>query len=524
MANRTFGWIQDAGKLSNLKRIVSDFIEYGRMDSLTSQRTISDSLGIGRWANETYLRLCEALGFVEYDREYDDFVITDLGRKLSQSNKNDEKNILTEALLSYPPACRVLQLLRDSSEPLTKFEIAQKLGFVGESGFVTIGLNRYIEMFHNSKDKNKIKSNKESTLDKYARMIANYLIELGLVQKATKKLNYGSFQAQTPHTYEITERGMQAYTRTLGKSTSKKIYKNVSYEMLASRAQIGNETLRTRRALILDVLNQKKNKMLNYKKINEYLLKNNSSISKADFIDDIIKLQNLGLLIETIGDSIVLKENINLNIPIFHTQDEIIKKEIKKIIDYVIYNTKNLDQNLIEKIIEQSFSGRKYCKEFEDSVFELYNKVIGFEGIKLGGVGNREPDSLLWYRASNNNDSYGLIVDAKAYSKGFRINTNSSRQMNDYIYTFVNKLQVEYKINRSHYHWVSSKYIGNGDIEDFAENVQNMYSFESKGSIISISNALLLADKIRVNRNFKKLESLITIQREILQKDIEIFF
>ncbi|MDO7253165.1 restriction endonuclease FokI C-terminal domain-containing protein [Helicobacter sp. faydin-H76] len=197
---------------------------------------------------------------------------------------------------------------------------------------------------------------------------------------------------------------------------------------------------------------------------------------------------------------------------------------MKKTIDYVIDNTKNLDQNLIEKIVEQSFSGQKYCKEFEDSVFDLYNKVIGFEGIKLGGVGNTEPDSLFWYRASNDDDSYGLIVDAKAYSKGFRINTNSSRQMNDYIYKFVNKLQDEYKINRSHYHWVSSKYIGNGDIEDFAENVKNMYFFESRGSIVSISNALLIADRIQTHRDFKKLESLMAIQREILQKDIEMLF
>ncbi|PAF53677.1 hypothetical protein BKH42_04990 [Helicobacter sp. 13S00482-2] len=524
MANRTFGWIQDAGKLSNLKGIVSDFIQYGRMDSLASQQSISLSLGIGRWANETYLRLCEALNFVQYDREYDDFVVTDLGRELSQSGKDNEKSILTEALLSYPPACRVLQLLRDSPEPLTKFEIAQKLGFVGESGFLTIGLNNYIKMYHNSKDKNKIKSNKESTLDKYARMIANYLIELGLVQKATKNLKYDGFEAQTPHTYQITERGIQAYTKTLGKSTSKKIYKNVSYEMLASRSQIGNKILRMRRALILDILNQKKNQLLSYEKINEYLLKNNSNISRADFISDIAKLQNLGLLIEIIGDYIVLKENINLNIPIFYMQDEIIKKEIKNNINYVIDNTKNLDQNLIEKIIEQSFSGQKYCKEFEDSIFELYNKVIGFEGIKLGGVGNREPDSLMWYRASIDDDSYGLIVDAKAYSKGFRINTNSSRQMNDYIYTFANKLQDEYKINRSYYHWVSSKYVGNRDIENFAENVRNMYSFESKGSIVSISNALLLADRFQIHRDFKKLESLIAIQREILQKDIEILF
>lgn len=523
MASRTFGWVQDAGSLFKIKPIMVEYVQYERMNNLDTQQLISNSLGVGRWANETYLRLCEALGFIEYDREYDDLVISNLGKKLALSNEHEEKEILEEAILSYPPVCRVLQLLKDSSEPLSKFEIAEKLGFVGESGFVTFGLNNFIRIYHDATNKNKIKSNKESTLDKYARMIANYLIELGMVEKATKTLIYGSYKAETPHTYQITEKGIQSYTKTLGTSTSRKIQKNVSFEMLSSGKQTGNKILRKRRALILDIMNQKKGKLLTYEKINEYLQKNSSNISIEDFKQDIIKLQNLGLMIENISDSVVLKENINLNIPIFATQDERIKKEIQKTITYVVDKTQNLDENLIEKIIEQSFSGKKSCKEFEDSIFKLYSETIGFEGIKLGGIGNREPDSLFWYKVHNDEDNYGLIVDAKAYSKGFKINTSSSRQMNDYIYKFYNKLQEEHGLNRSHYHWVTSKYIGNGDIEYFAENVRNMYSFESKGSIISISNALLIADKIQSNRDFKKLESLMSIEREILETDIEVF-
>ncbi|MDX4028688.1 restriction endonuclease FokI catalytic domain-containing protein [Aliarcobacter skirrowii] len=523
MASRTFGWVQDAGKLFKIKPIIIEFIQYERMNNLDTHQLISKSLSIGRWANETYLRLCEALGFIEYDREYDDFVITDLGKKLAFSTEQQEIEILEEAILTYPPACRILQLLKDSSEPLSKFEIAQNLGFVGESGFTTFGLNNFIRIYHTSTNKSKIKSDKESTLDKYARMIANYLIELGMVEKTKKKLVYSIYEAETPHTYQITEKGIQAYTKTLGRSTSKKIQKNVSFEMLSSRKQFGNEILRERRALILDIMNQKKGKLLTYDRINEYLQKNSSNISIEDFKQDIKKLQNLGLLIENIGDTVVLKENINLNIPIFATQDEKIKKEIQKTITYVVDKTQNLDENLIEKIIEQSFSGQKLCKEFEDSIFKLYNETIGFEGIKLGGIGNREPDSLFWYKVRNDEDNYGLIVDAKAYSKGFKINTSSSRQMNDYIYKFYNKLKEEHGLNRSHYHWVTSKYIGNGDIEYFAENVRNMYSFESKGSIISISNALLIADKIQSNRDFKKLESLMSIEREILETDIEVF-
>ena len=117
--------------------------------------------------------------------------------------------------------------------------------------------------------------------------------------------------------------------------------------MLSSRKQFGSEILRERRALILDIMNQKKGKLLTYDKINEYLQKNSSNISIEDFKQDIEKLQNLGLLIENIGDTVVLKENINLNIPIFSTQDEKIKKEIQKTITYVVDKTQNLDENLI---------------------------------------------------------------------------------------------------------------------------------------------------------------------------------
>lgn len=521
MASRTFGWIQDAGKLSNLKKIVVDFVNHEKMNSIESQEVIGSSLGIGRWADQTYLRLCEALGFIEYDREYDEFIISELGKKLAFSTKDlEEKEILTNAILAYPPACRVLQLLKVSEEPLSKFEIAKKLGFTGEQGFPTYGLNNYIRAYHDAKIKSKIISNNESTLDKYARMIAGYLIELGLAEKAKKTLKFDTYKAETPHAYQITALGIQAYTRTLGKSTSLKISKNVSYEMLASGKQTGSKILRKRRALILDILNVKKGKLLSYNVINEYLNKNNCNISLEDFNSDIQKLKNLGLQIENISDKVTLREKIHLNIPIFASEDEKIKKEIQQTIDYVKTRTSYIDESMIERVVEESFSGIKYCKEFEDSIFKLYSEVIGFEGIKLGGIGNTEPDSLFWYKVSDNTRSFGLIVDAKAYSKGFKINTSSSRQMNDYIYKFTNLIQKDHGINRSHYHWVTSKYVGKGDIEEFAKNVKNMYSFESKGSIVSISNALLIADKIHYSQKYVNLENILTLGREIVEKDL----
>lgn len=520
MSNKTFGWIQDAGKLSNLKIIVKAFIDYEYMSSIDSQKLIGNSLGIGRWADETYLRLAEALGFIEYDREYDEFIISDLGKNLANSSEEEEPSFLLNAILSYPPACRILELLKKSSEPLSKFELAEKLGFTNEDGFPTFGLNNYIRAYHDATNKNQVKSNKESTLDKYARMIANYLIELGLVEKAEKRLTFGIYEAETPHTYQITAKGIQAYTKSLGKSTSVKIIKNVSYEMLASRKQVGSSILRQRRSLILEFLNKKKGKIVSDEDVSKYLIKNNSATSSLDIKEDIVKLQNLGLQIDIIGASIILKENINLNIPIFTSQSEQIKKEIIKTVDLIKSKTTLIDDAFIEKIVTESFSGKVKSKEFEDSVFQLYNESIGFEGIKLGGIGSREPDSLFWYKISGGGDGYGLIVDAKAYSKGFKINTSSARQMNDYIYNFTKKIQDDYSVDRSHYHWVTSKYMGNNDIEDFAKAVKNMYSFESFGSITSITNSLIMADKMSQYKNFEALEKILTVGREIQEIDL----
>jgi len=519
---KTFGWIQDAGKLSNLKKVMRELIKLGSLSSVESQKVFGETLNIGRWADETYIRLAEALGFTEYDREYDEFIITPLGKELAISTKSSEIEILSIALLSYPPACRVLQLLKDSNEPLSKFEIAENLGFVGESGFTTFGLNNYIRAYHDAPkdEKNKIKSNKESTLDKYARMITNYLIELGWAEKATKVLVYGKYRAETPHTYEVTTRGIEALTKCQGKSRYSKIMKNVSYEMLSSRKQAGSKILRDRRALSLEFMNKRKGKLLSYEDIQKYLSKNNSEITDIDLGDDLKKLQNLGLMIETVGKSVILKENINLNIPIFTTHTKEIQKEIQKLVDDLKKLPLSIDDGFMEKIITEAYSGKDKCKEFEDSVFELYRDSIGFDGIKLGTVGSREPDSLYWYKVEDVKDSYGLIVDAKAYSKGFKINTNSSRQMNDYIYSFTKKLEVDQGVSRSHFHWVTSKYIGKNDIEDFSKNVRNMYDFTSLGSIVGVSNALIMANEMKKKKDFLKLEKVLTLGREITVEDI----
>jgi len=291
--------------------------------------------------------------------------------------------------------------------------------------------------------------------------------------------------------------------------------------MLASRKQSGNKFLRDRRALLLEFLLKKINSFVKFEEVEKYVKKNNSEITEEEFQIDLQGFINIGLQITKIGTKVALNENLNLNFPIFKENKKLIDKQVSKLIKNVSSTSKNIRKEFISKIITEAFSGKQLCKEFEESVFLLFNDLIGFEGIKLGGHFQREPDSLHWYKVSTGNENYGLIIDAKAYSKGFRLNTDFSRQMMDYIFTYSKSLEKEHNIDKSYYLWVVSKFAGSEEsVKLFSDNVLNRFQFQSRGAIISIMNSLLIAEKIKEKRNLGKLENVFSICREIQEKDI----
>ena len=170
MVERTFGWVQDAGRLSSLRKAVKVF-ELRRVSALESKKMVRKALDIGRWADETYVKFAEALGFIEWVRETDDFAITDLGIDLlkSRPGSDEEKQVFERGLLSYPPACRVLGLLVNNGV-LTKFEIGEKLGFQKERGFPHYPQEEFIKEYDKAgsrKEKNKIISNNYQTYFKF---------------------------------------------------------------------------------------------------------------------------------------------------------------------------------------------------------------------------------------------------------------------------------------------------------------------------------------------------------------------
>ena len=73
---------------------------------------------------------------------------------------------------------------------LTKFEIGQQLGFIGEDGFTSMPQKIFIRSLANaeSRERKNYESRLGGSSDKYTRMIASWLEKLGLVEKIPKKL------------------------------------------------------------------------------------------------------------------------------------------------------------------------------------------------------------------------------------------------------------------------------------------------------------------------------------------------
>ena len=126
------------------------------------------------WAADNFVRWAYAVGFLKYNYVGDTFSITEKGMALTRA-ADDKEKLLINAILSYPPAYRILSLLKNPDEPLTKFELGEKLGFTGEEGFICYPVRSIVAALAETSDKDeraKIRSDWESSSDKYARTIA----------------------------------------------------------------------------------------------------------------------------------------------------------------------------------------------------------------------------------------------------------------------------------------------------------------------------------------------------------------
>lgn len=552
---RTFGWVQDPSDFESLIKVVSIFdnksethkeLVNEKIDRLIEERDgknrflevlnskplkikYADLVGtsftprssarcngivqatvkgqvrdfISDWPADNFVRWAQALGFIKYNYFDDSFEITEEGLKLTGAKKIEEKEeILIDSLLSYPPAIRILNLLSDGKVK-TKFELGKNLGFIGEDGFTSIPQDVLIMTLattEDTKERNKLRTDTEGSSDKYARMIAKWLSKLGLLVQVAKEVELSiggkKYKEKIGQSYMITAKGIQSLNKANGKSRHKRISKNISWEMLATKG-IDRNYIRTRRALIIKNLIECKSG-LTLEEIRDRL--EIQAISELFTVvkDDLDGLMNIGLNIEKMGEKYYFNDEINdFIIPIIENSE---KSEFTQEKDNLREKLDTLSHEYLS-LVDLAFDSQQN-RLFEMKTIELLTKECNYKGVHLGG--SRKPDGIIY--TENSMDNYGVIIDTKAYSNGYNLPISQVDEMVRYVEEN-NKREKERNsnewwkefgenIDKFYFSFISGKFIGN-----IEEKLQRITIFTNVyGNAMTIITLLYLANEIKANR------------------------
>lgn len=485
MAERTLGWVQDSCKLDNLKRVVCLFVPGSDINRELAERKIPRLVptDLGRdkmifhlnqqhisipytllkgkgtvggttratapcsgivqaalpgqsreyqsdWPADNFIRWAIAVGFLSFDREADTCELTESGLIFAKSDDGsaEEREVLTTALLSSPPVCRVLSLLDEAgSSALTKFELGKSLGFVGEAGFTSYPQDIIIEAISfNPNEARKLLADTEGSSDKYARTICSWLSSMGWVVQSPKTVTIHSSGQQLSQRFgqawKITVRGKQALNRARGSSRYRRIPKRVPWEMLATKAK-DREYLRNRRAFILQEIARPRTEEQILARLES---EGFESESVASVLDDIEGLKSIGLNIShdrSRSTYVLTDEIIDLNIPYESRSETRATDRVTAIKNSVRPQLKHINHKYLV-LIDLSFDGSSN-REFEFLTADFFTKELGFGGKRLGD--SKKPDVAVFH------ESDGLIIDNKAYSRGYNIPISQADEMVRYL-------------------------------------------------------------------------------------------
>lgn len=389
------------------------------------------------WPADNFIRWAHALGFIEYHYEDDTFSITENGLALTNARtegkeiNEDERQILTSAILAYPPAVRVLKLLSETEDThLTKFEIGKKLGFVGEDGFTSLPQNiliRALAMEESAREKNKMRSDWDGSSDKYARMIASWLISLGLVEQLPKEITVtvagNQYTERIGQAYMITAAGITALNRANGHSRHRRIVKNICFEMLATKGK-DREFLRTRRAFILKLISEKNSPVSVYE-VKDDLENKGINASVGTIVDDVQGFVNIGLNIVIDDNEFIWNDSINdFVLPL---KQELTCSSLVEVKEEVREKLTHLSHEYLS-LIDLAYDSRQN-RLFEMKTMGLLVDECDYQGMHLGG--SRKPDGLCY--TDDIDCDYGIIVDTKAYQSGYNLPISQADEMERYI-------------------------------------------------------------------------------------------
>ncbi len=553
MTERTFGWVQDSGRLSKLRHVVevfssstdfhaklckrlqtivtSDAVRMKLLNAMhadplllsyrdlvgksSTPRADSQCNGIlqaaikgqkrpflSDWAADNYLRWAHALGLVVHHVNGDCFGITECGQLLvdTRVGSDAEDRIFCEILLSYPPVSRILELLIDAKDhiPLTKFELGRELGFVGEKGFTSISLEFFLKEFAlaGPEARKAMLQNWEGDSDKYARMICSWLMQVKSpwVRKVRREFsleNYGDSGNVDLQAYSITGPGFTIRKRLSGISSASRVPKLVHYQMLGTKVH-NRENVRYRRAFVLMAITSKGRSV---EEIAGMLKAQSKGVPDSVIISDIEGLRRIGLNISHIGKVYRCRDIIRgLKLPAQQLQNN-------KKLDVVSHQTEDCRSRLSSELqnyvmlIDYAFGGHSKSKLFEIKTAELLGEVCGFKSIHLGGP--NEPDIIF-----HNDGDTGIIVDTKAYKGGFSLRATERDKMVRYMHVAKVKSEIggsqwwahlPSSVNRLIFLFIAGRFADN--IGEQLNHIKELTD-NSPGNALTTYKLLLLADAI----------------------------
>ena len=490
---RTFGWIQNPGDISKLKKeeftyltnedivkvntLINDFdlfiseltkdrieIEYnvlkgkgagtlGRKDAICTgivqavidgqqNRVYIDDIGdritikkpyTDDWTAEGFLRWAISCGFIDYDAKNDKCKISVLGTKLANSidTSPEERKAFTYGLLSYPPVVRILSLLKDNDN-LTKFDLGSNLGFKGELGFTSIPQDVYLcdyEEAKTAKEKSNIRSNEEGDADKYARGIASWCIQMGWVVAMPKDVK-GAYRGKE---YTGT---IQAYSLTrLGEKALIVAKGNSSNKRLDKNVYF--EMLASNRAYGADYLRFERATIIksisstwkSIVQIKENLKRYNLDVDEFAIKDHINGLVSIGLDIIEKDEKYKLLDNV-VKLEVPNT-NTYIKDDVNIIVDRVRPKLKLVSHKYLELIsLAYSDASSKEKKHADAREFEIKTADLFVKELGFDGMRLGDANRPDVIISKNNK---GTIIDNKSYKDGFNINKHSADEMSRYI-------------------------------------------------------------------------------------------
>lgn len=576
MTERTFGWVQEAYTITNLKNVVCVFVpnspinhllKKDKIPRLISKENGADDMiklldanpicvpynllkgkGIPKghkrgnspcsgiiqavlkgqrkeyqsdWPADSFIRWAISIGMLKYDRDKDTCSITELGNAYANSkDKSDEEyELLTQALLSYSPVCRILNLL-SNGQVMTKFEIGSQLGFVGEAGFTSIPQHLILQGLKDAatpKERNKLLSDTEGTSDKYVRTICAWLKDMGWVVQTSKtvttNINGDEYSDTITQAYQLTLKGKKIAKHTTGTSKYKRIDKRVLWDMLATKTSDRNY-LRNRRTYLIQYLASSYRTL---EEVKAHLAALGVEEDVDTIADDIKGLVNIGLNVSKNGDKYKIMDTIiGLGIP-SKAKNAIEKSNLSALKDEVRKHLAHVDHKYLV-LIDLGFDGNA-DRVYEIETADLLTSELDFKGGRLGDT--RKPDVCVYH------DNNGLIIDNKAYSKGYTLPIKQADEMARYLEenqkhdTKLNPNEwwkvFDDNVTEFNFAFVSGQFSGG-----FKDRLQNIYQRSNvKGAAINSVNLLLLAEEIKSGRlNYGEAFGMFNLNDEIVVKHL----